>query len=198
MSLIIGLTGGIGSGKSTVANEFKKLGIEVVDADVVAREVVELGQPALNKIKEYFGGDILDKNNALDRTALRHIIFNSESKKDWLNKLLHPIIRDKILENMAAAKSPYVILEAPLLFENNLNQYTQYNIVVDIAEKKQIQRAAKRDGTNEAQIQAIMDAQLNRDERLKKADFIIDNNEADQVAFKLRIESLHSTFLSFL
>lgn len=198
MSLIIGLTGGIGSGKSTVANEFKALGIEVIDADKVARQVVERGQPALEEIKTYFGSDIVDDTGALNRSVLRNIIFKSEHKKQWLNALLHPLIRDKMLNDIAMANSSYVILEAPLLFENNLNQYTKYNLVVDMIEESQIKRAAKRDGSSESQIKAIVDAQMSREKRLTKADFVIDNNENGIDTLRLQVKNLHSTFLTFL
>ena len=198
MSLIIGLTGGIGSGKSTVANEFIALGIDVVDADIVARQVVEPGQAALRDIERYFGADVINEAGALDRAKLRQIIFKSDTKKQWLNTLLHPIIRDNMLAKINAAKSAYIILEAPLLFENNLTQHTQYAVVVDVAEALQLERATQRDGNSKAQIQAIMDAQISREERLKKADFVIDNTSHDLNALKEQVRALHRKLLSLL
>lgn len=198
MNLIIGLTGGIGSGKSTVAKEFKALGIEIIDADQVAREVVAPGRDALREIELFFGVGVIDVNGALDRKKLRDIIFQCEEKKQWLNELLHPLIRESMLTQLAEARSQYVILEAPLLFENKLNQYTNYNLVVDVTELNQIQRAAKRDGNNEAQIQAIMNSQLSRQARLAKADYVLDNSSADLVALKHRINLLHQQFLALL
>ncbi|TEW54909.1 dephospho-CoA kinase [Psychromonas sp. RZ22] len=198
MRLIIGLTGGIGSGKSTVANEFKELGIDVVDADKVARQVVEPGQPALAEIELYFGKDVIDQEDALDRAKLRDIIFKCEAKKQWLNALLHPLIRDTMLAQLNAAKSEYAILEAPLLFENNLTKYTKYNLLVDVNEQVQIERAILRDGNTKAQIQAIMKAQLTREQRLEKADYIIDNNSEDLNTLKHNIKILHTQFLTLL
>tara|TARA_R110001583_G_scaffold34784_3_gene116412 strand:- start:6929 stop:7528 length:600 start_codon:yes stop_codon:yes gene_type:complete len=196
MRIIIGLTGGIGSGKSTVANEFIALGIDVVDADKVARQVVEPGQKALSEIELYFGTDVINAAGQLDRAKLRDIIFKSEIKKQWLNNLLHPIIRDALLTQIASAESKYVILEAPLLLENKLTQYTDVTLVVDVAETLQIERAMQRDGNSELQIQAIMDAQISREQRLQQADYIIDNSSTDLAALKQQVKLLHSQFLS--
>lgn len=196
MRLIIGLTGGIGSGKSTVANEFTALGINVVDADKIARQVVAPGQRALTEIELYFGTDVLNAVGELDRAKLRNVIFKSENKKQWLNNLLHPIIRDTILTEITAAESEYVMLEAPLLLENKLTQYTNVTLVVDVTEAIQIERAMQRDGNSRSQIQAIMDAQISREKRLQQADYIIDNNSTDLVALKQQVKLLHLQFLS--
>lgn len=196
MRLIIGLTGGIGSGKSTVAKEFIDLGIEVIDADKVAREVVEPGQPALTQIELYFGKEVVGINGELDRAKLRNIIFNSEIKKQWLNDLLHPIIRDTLLKQLEQARSEYVILEAPLLLENQLTKYTDYTLVVDVTEALQIERATQRDSNSVAQIQAIMNAQISRELRLEQADYIIDNSSTDLVVLKQQVNLLHLQFLS--
>ncbi|WP_028869792.1 dephospho-CoA kinase [Psychromonas arctica] len=196
MQVIIGLTGGIGSGKSTVAKEFTALGIDIVDADKVARQVVEPGQQALTEIELYFGSDVLNAAGELDRAKLRQLIFQSDAKKKWLNALLHPIIRDTLLAQLKMAKSEYVILEAPLLLENKLTQYTDYTLVVDVDEKLQIERAMKRDENSKSQIQAIMDAQISRSLRLQQADYVIDNSSIDRVALKQQIKSLHLKFLS--
>lgn len=196
MRLIIGLTGGIGSGKSTVANEFKALGIQVVDADKVAREVVEPGQAALTEIAHYFGSDVLNEYGELNRAKLRSLIFKSESNKAWLNALLHPIIRESMLTQIKACSSKYVILEAPLLFENKLTQYTDYNVVVDVAETVQIERAMKRDGNTAEQIKAIIDAQIERSLRLEQADYVIDNSGINLNALKRQVNTLHTQLLS--
>ena len=196
MRLIIGLTGGIGSGKSTVAKEFIALGIDVIDADKVAREVVEPGQPALANIELYFGKEVVDANGELERSKLRNIIFESETKKQWLNELLHPIIRDTLLKKLEQAQSKYVILEAPLLLENQLTKYTDYTLVVDVTEALQIERATQRDNNSIAQIQAIMDAQICRELRLQQADYIIDNSSTDLVVLKQQVKMLHLQFLS--
>ena len=175
MSLIIGLTGGIGSGKSSVANFFKKLNVSVVDADIVARKVVQKGQPALSEISAHFGNDILLEGE-LNRAKLRQLIFADEQEKNWLNALLHPLIRKEMLAQLAQAKGHYVILEAPLLFENKLQGYCDHVVVVDIDEQLQISRASIRDNSSHEQIQAIMASQINRQERLERASFIIDNS----------------------
>lgn len=175
MSLILGLTGGIGSGKSTLSGFFKKLNVVVVDADIVAREVVQKGRPVLQKISDYFGSDILMAGE-LNRTKLRQAIFSDKNKKRWLNELLHPIIRQQMLAQLALAQGDYVILEAPLLFENKLQCYCDYILVVDIDEVLQIKRASARDSSTEAQIKAIIASQIDRQKRLQKADFVIDNS----------------------
>jgi len=196
MRVIIGLTGGIGSGKSTVANEFKALGIEVVDADLVAREVVAPGQPALAEIELYFGQEVINYDGELNRAKLRQVIFSSEQKKQWLNNLLHPIIREALLTQLAQATSQYVILEAPLLLENKLTQYTDFTLVVDVPETLQIERAMLRDNNSRSQIQAIIDAQISRQERRQQADYVIDNSKPDLVALKEQVKMLHLQFLS--
>ncbi|WP_409439216.1 dephospho-CoA kinase [Psychromonas sp. GE-S-Ul-11] len=196
MRVIIGLTGGIGSGKSTVANEFKALGVEVVDADLVAREVVAPGQPALAEIELYFGKEVIDESGGLNRAMLRQIIFSSDQKKQWLNNLLHPLIREALLAQLAQAESQYVILEAPLLLENKLTQYTDFTLVVDVPETLQIERAMQRDNNSRSQIQAIIDAQISRSERRQQADYIIDNSKSDLVALKEQVKMLHLQFLS--
>ncbi len=177
MSMIIGLTGGIGSGKSTVSSIFKKLGIDVVDADIVAREVVQKGKPALAEIAHYFGSEVVEQG-ILNRAKLRQIIFADESKKVWLNELLHPLIRQEMLQQLENASSEYVLLEAPLLFENSLEKYCEQVLVVDIDERSQINRAALRDDCSEEQVKAIINSQISREQRLTKANFVIDNSSS--------------------
>lgn len=176
MKLIIGLTGGIGSGKSAVAELFIKEGITVVDADVAARRVVEPGSPALNAIAEHFGQDILQADGCLDRGALRAIVFDNEDERLWLEQLLHPAIGQWITEQLANAQSPYAILESPLLLETSQHEMADRIIVVDVPEQVQIDRASARDGNTPEQIQAIIAAQMNRQARLEKADDVIDNS----------------------
>ncbi|EAS47287.1 dephosphocoenzyme A kinase [marine gamma proteobacterium HTCC2207] len=194
-SLIIGLTGGIGSGKSTVAEAFRQLGIETVDADQASRAVVEPGMPALAAISAQFGSQIIQADGSLDRAALRQIIFTDPAQKLWLESLLHPLIRDWIIEQLKAATSPYVILESPLLFETDQHQLVHKTVLVDLPEALQIERACARDGNQADQIQRIIDAQMPRVEKLSRADIVLDNSESlDTLA--ARVTAVHQTLLS--
>ena len=191
--LIIGVTGGIGSGKTAATNEFERLGITVIDADIVAREVVEPGQPALASIVEHFGENILE-NDVLNRAKLRDIIFTDPEQKLALNKIMHPAIRDALVKQLESADSVYVLLSAPLLFENGLDKYTQRNLVVDVPEAVQMQRASMRDGVEQQQIRAIIAAQMPRDERLARADDVIVNTGSLD-ALHLKVQELHDKYL---
>ena len=193
MSLVIGLTGGIGSGKSTVATFFKALQIEVVDADIIARLVVQKGQPALTKIAEYFGSNILS-DGELNRTKLREEIFADKAKKNWLNELLHPIIREEILAQLKRSKSKYVILEAPLLFENNLDRYCDHVLVTDIDEESQLIRASARDNCTIEQIKSIVASQISRQDRLAKANFVINNSNLSLPQLEMSVIALDIQF----
>lgn len=194
--MIIGLTGGIGSGKSTVANMFIELGIDAVDADVVAREVVDVGTPALNQIAEHFGDKVLDSNGSLNRTQLREIVFHSPEEKDWLNNLLHPIIREEMARQIAKCLSPYCLLIAPLLFENGLDKSVSRTLVIDVPEETQIARTLSRDESDEATIKNIINAQINREDRLAMADDVIDNSGDDLSSIKEQVRKLHQTYLA--
>ncbi|GGW55371.1 dephospho-CoA kinase [Alishewanella tabrizica] len=193
-SLLIGLTGGIGSGKSTVAEGFKTLGANYIDADIVAREVVALGTPCLASIAAQFGPTILQQDGTLNRAALRQIIFQDNTAKEWLEALLHPAIRQALLQQLAASQTPYTLLVAPLLFENGLDKLVQRTVVVDVAEETQLARATKRDSSSQSQIKAIMDAQMTRFQRRQRADEIIDNN-GDATQLFAQIKVLHDKFL---
>lgn len=199
--IVIGITGGIGSGKTTVTNLFQAHGIVVVDADVIAREVVEPGSPLLAHIAEYFAKhyntDLLDTSGQLIRSKLREIIFADNSAKQWLNEHMHPAIRDEILSQLKAAKSPYVMLSAPLLLENGLDKLCQRVLVIDIPEALQLERTQQRDGVAQSQIEAIIAAQMSREERLIKADDIIDNSR-DTQALAPQVEHLHQQYLSLV
>ena len=192
--LIIGLTGGIGSGKTAASDEFQALGIAVVDADVVAREVVEPGQPALRKIADHFGKHILLSDGALDRAALREIIFSSEEDKRWLEALLHPIIRTEIKRQLCEAKSPYSILVSPLLFETDQAELATRTLLIDVPVSLQIERASKRDRNTTKQIQKIIDSQLPRENKLKLADDVICNDhDLEHLTNQVRLQ--HQTYL---
>lgn len=190
----IGLTGGIGSGKSAVAKEFLKLGITVVDADQAAREAVLPGTPALTTIAEHFGNGILLPDGALDRAALREIVFNNPAERHWLETLLHPVIRQIVADNLNRAAGPYAILESPLLLETDQHMLTNRVLVVDVPEELQLKRASQRDNNNEAQIRAIMASQMARPDRLARADEVVDNSgtpeELSQAVLKLHQQYL--------
>lgn len=193
--LILGLTGGIGTGKSTVAAEFKNLGICIVNADEGSRAVVEPGKPALSKIASQFGDQIILSDGSLDRAALREIIFNNASNKQWLEELLHPIIRDWIVERLNDADSPYVILESPLLLETDQHELVDTTLLIDLPIELQLERAGTRDANNANQIQRIIDSQMSRKQKISKADWIFDNS-GEKAMISLRINQLHEKFLT--
>lgn len=192
---VIGLTGGIATGKSTVSNYFKKLGITVVDADAIAKQVVAPNSLSLGKIKAHFGSLILLDNGELNRAELRKRIFSNEAEKQWLNNLLHPIIREEILKQLHNASGPYVILDAPLLFENHLNKLCDKTVVVDIPTQLQIARGAKRDDVTKEQIKHIIKAQMSRDDKVARANFIIDNAQSLEHTYS-QVLAIHKTLLS--
>ncbi|MDQ2077728.1 dephospho-CoA kinase [Marinimicrobium sp. ABcell2] len=175
--LLVGLTGGIGSGKSEVGRRFRALGITVVDADDVAREVVELGEPALADISAHFGPLVLTPSGALDRRKLRDIVFADPPAREWLEKLLHPLINTRIQQHLAQAESPYAVLVSPLLLETGQDQLVDRVLVVDAPEAEQVARVTRRDGVEELQIEAIMARQMPRQERLARAQDVIRNHQ---------------------
>lgn len=191
---VVGLTGGIGSGKTAVSDSFADLNIAVVDADVCARQVVEPGTQALNKIAERFGSDMLLADGQLNRAALRAKVFQSNDDKDWLNALLHPLIRVQMVEQVALATSSYCILAAPLLLENNMQAMVNRVLVVDVAPEQQLARVMARDNSDEATVRAIMRAQLGREERLAQADDVIVNDDT-LLALKNKVQQLHNQYL---
>ena len=194
---VVAITGGIGSGKTTIANQFAALGIEVVDAHLIAREAVEPGTPALTAIASHFGPGILDEQGRLDRRALRERIFSDPAAKFWLNALLHPIIRSEMLRQCAAVSSPYCLLVVPLLVENRLTELADRVLVIDVDEATQIERTCRRDGVSREQAQAILASQANRSERLAMADDVLDNQSGTTETIRERILALHETYLAF-
>lgn len=173
--MIIGLTGGIGSGKSAVSDCFEKLGVTVVDADVVAREVVEPGTVALKSIADHFGDDILTAEGALDRAALRTLIFSDENQRKWLEALLHPLIRKEIIAQLNQSNSPYSILSSPLLLETDQQALVDRVLVVDVPVELQLERTVQRDNNSTNQVKSIISAQSTRTYKQQKADDIILN-----------------------
>lgn len=192
---VVGLTGGIGSGKSAVANAFRALGVTVVDADQVSREVVAPGEPALAAIREYFGDQVLQADGTLDRAALRQRVFQNTEQRKWLERLLHPLIGMRTFEQLAGASSPYAILESPLLIESGQTVITDRVLVVDVPEEIQLARTMQRDANDEAQVRAIMAAQASRQQRLEKADDVLDNS-AGLGELPGRVAELHSQYLA--
>jgi len=190
----IGLTGGIGSGKSAVAHLFRRLGVSVIDADQSARRVVARGMPALQRIAEHFGSDILLADGELDRRQLRQLVFSNPDDRRWLEQLTHPLIRQDIEMQISAATGPYVILESPLLLETSQHQDVQRVLVVDVPESLQIARACRRDDTSEAQIRAIIDSQISRRKRLARADDVIDNSGSLESLSK-QVTALHRFYV---
>ncbi|EGR0046441.1 TPA: dephospho-CoA kinase [Vibrio vulnificus] len=196
MALVIGLTGGIASGKTTVANLFQQhFAIDIVDADIVARQVVAPGSAGLAAIVDHFGADILTCEDELDRGQLRQRIFAHAEEKQWLNALLHPMIRRKMIEDLAQVSSPYALLVVPLLVENQLQTLCDRVLVVDVEEKTQLQRTMDRDGVDEQQVRAILKAQASRHERLALADDVIKNESKDQDLLQ-QITDLHQKYLA--
>ncbi|EGR8989733.1 dephospho-CoA kinase [Vibrio vulnificus] len=196
MALVIGLTGGIASGKTTVANLFQQhFAIDIVDADIVARQVVAPGSAGLTAIVDHFGVDILTHEGELDRGQLRQRIFAHSEEKQWLNALLHPMIRRKMIEDLAQVSSPYALLVVPLLVENQLQTLCDRVLVVDVEEKTQLQRTMDRDGVDEQQVRAILKAQASRHERLTLADDVIKNESKDQDLLQ-QITDLHQKYLA--
>ena len=194
---VVAITGGIGSGKTTVANQFAELGIEVVDADIIAREVVDPGTPALAAIATHFGPEVITPNGQLDRRRLRERVFTDPQAKGWLNALLHPLIRTEMQRQCAAARSPYCLLVVPLLVENRLTALANRVLVIDVDEATQIERTCRRDGVSHEEAQAILAAQASRAERLAAADDVLDNQNGTPEAIKSRILALHETYLAF-
>jgi len=194
MKYTVALTGGIGSGKSTVADAFSRIGITVVDADIIAREVVEPGQPALESIYQHFGSDILLPEGGLNRRALRERIFNFPEDKRWINALLHPLIHQRTRYLIEQATSPYVLWVVPLLVENNLQNRADRVLVVDVSVECQIQRTMQRDQISRIQAEQILAAQASREQRLAIADDVI-NNDGSPEALEQPVDNLHRQYL---
>ncbi|GLS82255.1 dephospho-CoA kinase [Paraferrimonas haliotis] len=191
---IVGLTGGIGSGKTTIANLFADKGITLVDADVIARDMVAPNSPALQAIIERYGAHILDNQGQLDRAKLRLRVFDDDDERTWLNGLLHPMIRKHMLKQAREARSEYAIMVVPLLVENSLTQMVNRILVVDVDPETQITRTMARDKVTREQVQAILDAQASRQDRLTLADDVI-ANEQTMEQLTLTVEQLHQSYL---
>ena len=191
----VGLTGGIASGKSTAAKFFGALGVPILDSDQVAREVVEPGQPPLERLVERFGPTILTADGHLDRPALRDIVFSDPRARADLEALTHPAIGAALEARSATAGGPYQILIIPLLVEKHLGSQVDRVLVGDCDEALQISRLRARDGSTPKQAQAILDAQVSRSTRVKAADDVI-TNDADMSAVQNQVATLHARYLA--
>ena len=190
----IGLTGGIGSGKTAATNYFMGIGITVVDADVISRHCVAPGEPALKAICHHFGNAILLQDGHLNRSALREKVFQDEGERLWLEALLHPLINDRILSQINEATSDYVILVSPLLLETEQKNNVDRILLIDVSESTQIKRTMRRDDNSKAQVERIMAAQMSRDERRLLADDVI-NNDAGLAILHKQLQELHHSYL---
>ncbi|PHM46416.1 dephospho-CoA kinase [Xenorhabdus mauleonii] len=194
MTYIVALTGGIGSGKTTISNVFSSLGVPIVDADIIARDVVAPGTPALQAISEHFGSDILLLDGNLNRAQLRQKVFTSPEEKQWLNALLHPLIQAETQRQLKQITAPYAIWVVPLLIENDLANRADRILVVDVSPEEQISRTMARDGVSRQQVENILAAQANRHARLEKADDVILNQHSEQ-DIASRVVELHQQYL---
>ncbi|PID54855.1 MAG: dephospho-CoA kinase [Gammaproteobacteria bacterium] len=192
---VVGLTGGIGSGKSAASDYFATKGITVVDADVVARDIVQAGTAALAAIAQRYGKDILLDDGALNRAELRSIVFADARERQWLEGLTHPLINRQIEQQLQNAISDYAILSSPLLLQNAQQTHCDKIIVMDVPETTQLERAMARDDNDEAQVKRIMAAQMGREQRLEKADFILDNTTSPAALYQ-QIDKLHPQLLA--
>jgi dephospho-CoA kinase len=179
--LVIGITGGIGSGKTAVSDRFKALGVTVVDADIASRVIVEPGRPALVAIAEHFGDDVIQADGSLDRAELRRRVFADPEERRWLERLTHPLINEHIREELEKAESPYAVLVSPLLAETGQSRFCHRILVVDVPEEVQVRRTMARDANDEAQVRKIIEAQASREQRLALADDVIVNDSSLEV-----------------
>ena len=193
--LRVGITGGIGSGKTALTDWLAVQGITIVDADLAARAVVALGQPALAEIVATFGEDYLQPDGQLDRGAMRQLVFEDTEKRKALEAITHPRIREELQRQLDTADSVYVVLSSPLLLESGQSELVDLSVVVDVPEATQIERTMQRDGNDRALVEGIMAAQLDRETRKNRADIIIDNS-ASLSALHEKAEILHQTLLA--
>jgi len=193
--LKIGLTGGIGCGKSSVAKVFEQLKIPVIDADEIAHQLVAIGQPALARIRQVFGADVLNPDGSLNRKTLRELIFSDLQQKQQLESILHPLVYQSIQAKLKQLNAPYCIICIPLLFETNMTNLVNRILVVDCSVETQIERIRKRDNMTIERIQSIIDSQVSRTFRKAHANDLIDNSETDDRLAE-KVKKLHNLYLS--
>jgi dephospho-CoA kinase len=198
--MIVGLTGGIGAGKSTVAQYFRDCGVLIIDTDEIARQLLEPNQPLLKEVVQYFGEKILQKDGALNRIKLRSLVFESTANRHWLEALLHPRIKEKVLEYShhqkvrTEKKAPYFIVDIPLLIEAHFEDIVDRILVVDCPLNLQIERIQKRDATPVNVIQQIIQSQVDRNTRLQKADNVLENTDTLE-SLKNKVFALHHYYI---
>jgi dephospho-CoA kinase len=195
MVFTVGLTGGIGSGKSTVSDLFAGLGVDVIDTDEIARALTGSGQPAVHQIEEQFGPDVVQSNGALDRERMRAIAFADANARDALQNILHPLIRAEVQRRLSATAAPYAMVVVPLLVESRGYKFADRILVVDCSEEMQIERVIRRSGLPRDQIKAIMASQASRSDRLAAADDVI-RNEGGIDDLRTEVERLHQKYLT--
>ena len=191
---VVGLTGGIGSGKSAATAIFEDLGIDVVDADLASREAVLPGSKALDQIQKKFGNEILLEDQSLNRAKLREIIFDNSEDKTWLEQLLHPEIRHIIQSKLENSSSEYVILVSPLLFETDQHEFCNTTILIDSSMNSQVSRTSKRDSVSEDSVKKIISAQMSRDDKLKIAKIVINNDDSLE-QLELNVKKVHENLI---
>lgn len=196
--LKVGITGGIGCGKSLAVNVFRRLGVPIVDADKIAREVVQPGQPALQYIAQLFGAESVNNDGSLNRAWMRAYVFQNPDARERLESIIHPAIRRRIVaevEQAAKNKSLYVLVDVPLLVEKGYQSLFDHIIVVDCLPEQQIERVMARDGSDAAQIKGIIAAQAERSERLKYATDVLDNT-ASMEQLESQVLELHEKLVN--
>tara|TARA_B100001250_G_C19720154_1_gene753435 strand:+ start:427 stop:1020 length:594 start_codon:yes stop_codon:yes gene_type:complete len=195
--MIIGLTGGIGSGKSAAANFFQNEGINVIDADNLAREVIAQNTPGFKSVVDYFGSNIIDVDGSINRSKLRQEVFDNEQKKKVLESITHPLVRNLMEERIKTSKSSYSIIMVPLIFETKSMSAYNRILVIDCDPELQLERAILRDNNSREQIQKILDSQCSREQRLSIANDVIPNNDSlDDL--KTRSLSMHKFYLGLI
>lgn len=195
MPYIVALSGGVASGKSTVANLFAQLGVPIIDADIIARQVVKKGSLALQKIVDHFGDEVLLPSGELNRSQLREIIFNHEDERMWLNQCLHPLIQQETQQQITQSKAPYIIWVVPLLIENNLQANANRILIIDTPPEVQINRLRRRDNIDENLAKNMLLSQINNIERISYADDII-TNKTEASALVSQVNDLHKKYLT--
>lgn len=195
---ILGLTGGISSGKTTVCSFFREFGCTIIDADVCARKVVMPGTEGLNELVSHFGQNILCEDGSLNRRALRNIIFVNEQELSYVNSILHPLIHDQILKELSEATGCYVVLAAPLLFENKLEHIPNRILCMDISPEIQIERTMQRDGCSYEIARAMVEHQLPREKKISASDDVVVSNFPTLEELKNKIHELHCHYLEII